>query len=416
MTALLYAQFRHFYGLQPTAEAGVAYDVYLFDYRLHNPNTPNPGHLNGSVQAHAWWQEWRNGDRLLIRDINGLPSREEYEAQGLDHASIQHPTPPSPSTTAIFTTGSWPSGRYKPKKAEDVNKFYNIPFIDFIKNWKRIEKTDGLIGLEIEAEGMNLFDKPISWWATHQDGSLRPYKDHPPVEYVLRKPIPREDVPKALTYLTTKLKAAGSYIHESTRTSVHVHVNCQELTLKQIYQYVCLFLVFEEILVEFSGPDRPGNLFCLSAKQAEYFVTCLEDALQSENFNEVFSDNLRYTSCNTASLGKFGSLEFRSLRGTVDQGLIQMWVDILLMIRDKALEYKDPRSIVEDFQRLGPHEFCRKVFGSRMDIYAIFQDRQDLHKSLWDGLRRMRDVAYAIQWEEAQVVEKKRSPRKSRTR
>lgn len=320
------------------------------------------------------------------------------------------PTNPNPSLEEMVM-----AGLKKPVKPKNINKIYNIPFWEAFKGKIGSHaRQEGEIGLEIEAEGMNLFNMPISWWLTHPDGSLRPYKDHPPIEYVLRKPISREDVPKALSYLTKKLKEAGSQFVDSHRTSVHVHVNCQELTIKQIYQYWCLYTIFEEMLVEFSGPDRPGNLFCLSSKQAEYAVTCLEQAIQNENFNDVFSDNLRYTSCNTASLGKFGSLEFRSMRGTVDQNLIQVWVDILLILRDKALSYECPRSIVKDFTRLGPEAFLNKIFSDRPDIRAIFNSRTqaERNKSMWEGVRLMKDVAYAIVWDKQIIEEKKKEPPK----
>jgi hypothetical protein len=336
-----------------------------------------------------------------------------YQAAQPSQAPAQAPVTP-PNGSFETPPGEWAIGNLsvagggggqqnlKPAKSKDEtpkNRIYNIPFLQAFRHKLQGTLQSGEIGLEIECEGMNLFETPVSWWTCHQDGSLRAVKDHPPVEYVLRKPISREDVPTALSYLSKKLKETGSTISESHRTSVHVHLNCQRLTLKQIYQIWCLYTVFEEILVDFSGPDRPGNLFCLSSKQAEYQVHVLEQAIQSENFNEMFSDSIRYTSCNTASLGKFGSLEFRSMRGTVDQGLIQAWVDLLCLIRDKALEYDSPKDIVDDFQGLNSEAFTKKIFNERPDLMAIIKSRPDRHKILWDGLRLMRDVALAVSWE-----------------
>lgn len=320
------------------------------------------------------------------------------------------PTPPpgmgfhtgEPVQTLINTFTS-----YKPVKIKvDKNRMYNRP-LHLIRRMKGGVKK-GEIGLEIECEGMNLVTGMVDYWLCHQDNSLRPVKDHPPQEYVLREPLDRKDVPKALKYLTAKLKAAGSELVYSHRTSVHVHLNCQQLTLQEIYKIWCLYMVFEEILIEFSGPDRPGNLFCLGSKQAEYQVQMMLNAVAQENFEEIFSDNLRYTSCNVASLNKFGSLEFRSMRGTVDQGLIQSWIDILCIIKDKALEYSNPQEIVKDFQRLNAEGFMKKTFYGRDDIIAILGTYKDLHKKLWDGLRLMRDVAYAVTWEPRVLEDKKK--------
>ena len=310
-------------------------------------------------------------------------------------------TPPMPAWDAntLSEAAGSSTGFYKKKSSEKKNRLYNIPLNQAFSSRLRGKEQEGEIGLEIECEGTHLFDSPISYWITHQDGSLRATDGHPPIEYVLRKPLPREEIPSALTYLTKKLKAAGSKIVDSTRTSVHVHLNVQSLTLKQIYQIWCLYSIFEEMLIDFSGDDRKGNLFCLSGKQAEHNVIIMEQAIQSESFNDLFNENTRYTSLNMASVGKFGSLEFRSMRGTVDQGLIQIWVDIITMMKDKALSYDNPREIVQDFQTAGPEGFLSKTFQSRPDILQIFRRYGDRHQLMWDGLRMMKDVAYAVKWE-----------------
>lgn len=315
--------------------------------------------------------------------------------------------PPSLQTLANAIMAKDPG---LPKKKTTGNKIYNLPLTEaFPQRFRDIPKQSGEVGLEIECEGTSLFDTPIQYWKITQDGSLRTVKDHPPVEYVLRKPLPRDDIPKALSYLSSKLKEAGSSVIDSTRTSVHVHLNCQSMTVKQVYMIWCMYAVFEEMLVDFSGSDRKGNLFCLSGKQAEYNVYVLEQAIQQENFNEVFSENLRYMSCNLSSLGKFGSIEFRSMRGTVDISLIQLWVDILLMLQDKALKYDNPREIVQDFLEVSPEGFLVKTFNERPDILQIFRSRSDRSQSMWDGMRMMRDVAYAIRWEKFNpLLEKKK--------
>lgn len=324
------------------------------------------------------------------------PSTQPGGVNAIYQAMIESPYV---SSMTVGETAGLKTKKMIDEKPEE--KLYNLPLIKAFSRYLSGKVSDGEVGLEIECEGTNLFNTPVSYWSCHQDGSLRPHGEHPPIEYVLRKPLNREEIPKALAYLTAKLKATGSSIDDSPRTSVHVHVNCQKLTLKQVYQFICLYLIFEDLLVSFSGPDRIGNLFCLRAKDAEYQIIVLEQAVQKEDYRELFSNELRYSSCNVASLGKFGSLEFRSMRGTVDSKLIQQWVDILLLLRDKALEYSDPREIVEDFISSSPERLFSKVFKSRPDLGAELSIGSDLHTSLWDGLRLMRDVAYAVDWQEA---------------
>lgn len=260
----------------------------------------------------------------------------------------------------------------------------------------------GDIGLEIEAEGKSLFNSPISFWNCHIDQSLRHVDQHPPIEYVLKQPLSRKGVSDALTYLLKKLKAAGSEIRMSYRCSVHVHVNCQRLTMKQIYQYILLYMIFEDMLVNFSGKDRVGNFFCLRAKDAEYWVKVLQDSIKTMQFTELFNDNWRYTSCNTASLGKFGSLEFRSMRGTIDQKLIETWIDLLCHIRDVAIDFDSPKAIAEFFVTAGPTKFFNAVFDDAPRLKGALQGNKttvEINKSLWDGLRLMRDVAYSTDWD-----------------
>jgi len=277
--------------------------------------------------------------------------------------------------------------------------WYNEPFFVSFRNYVR-QKKEGEVGIEIEVEGKNLQLNPITYWVEKPDGSLRDYQgrpEYPGNEYVLSNPLSRESIPKALRYLGRKMKDAGSEVHLSSRCSVHVHINCQTLSMKQIYQIICLYGIFEEALVEFSGEERVGNLFCLRAKDAEYWIRQLILALQSKDFDRVFDNDIRYTSCNTASLGKFGSLEFRSMRGTVDINLIQSWVDILLHIKDVALSYEDPAALMTDAIQSSKGMFGRKIFIDKPELYSLIET-DHIDQSIRNGIRVMRDVAFCTEW------------------
>lgn len=291
-----------------------------------------------------------------------------------------------------------------PKKRKTMSKelFYNrkLTSVSPVKG----EAYKGLIGLEIECEGTKLFTTPFKYWTCHQDGSLREHKGHPPIEYVLRQPLDRDELTKALRYLEQKLEEAGSSVVQSSRTSVHVHLNVRDWTIRQIYCFILLYIVFEEILVEWSGPERAGNLFCLRAKDSEYYIQMLEKALKESTLS-CWKEEYRYSACNVASVTKFGSLEFRSLRGTVDVSLITTWVDVLIHLMEKSKLYSDPTEIVEEFTNLGPLPFFTKIFDN-MKIRMLFEPTPGLSGKLWDGLRLMRDVAYSCPW----VRPKKREP------
>jgi hypothetical protein len=253
------------------------------------------------------------------------------------------------------------------------------------------------IGLEIECEGSDLYKSPIQWWTTHSDHSLRPYKGHQPVEYVLNIPLSRADLTTALSYLSQKLKLSGSYVHPSPRCSVHVHINCQNLLVRQVLTIVALYTVVEDLLVEWCGPERVGNLFCLRAKDTYYLIRYLENCISKDSFRALKSDDIRYSSCNVAALGKFGSLEFRALRGTTDQKIIETWVDMILSIKSYASGLKNPREIIEKFDRLGPFGFLSAVFPDRIHMSELFK-LPNIKERLWDGIRLIREIAYCSEW------------------
>lgn len=298
--------------------------------------------------------------------------------------------------TELTATLHYYHGQDMTNDTKQKQKFYNRKLTTLVNN--REGKKTGLIGLEIECEGTHLFDNPFAYWTCHNDGSLRATGEHPPIEYVLRQPLSVEDARKALNYLEAKLKAAKSSVTESSRTSVHVHVNCQELTVRQLYCYILLYLIFEEILVQWSGPEREGNLFCLRAKDSDFFVHMLEESLKKSDLR-TWKEDLRYTACNVNSILKFGSLEFRSLRGTVDMQIINQWIDLLVNLKDKAAEYDNPVQIVEEFAQIGPLPFLKKIF-DKPDQLKLLEAQRDLPAKLWDGLRLMRDVAYSCEWEQ----------------
>lgn len=276
---------------------------------------------------------------------------------------------------------------------KEKNKHYNIPIY---RKWG-VRKVEGeAVGLEIECEGKNLFTNPISYWAIHSDHSLRDVEGHPPCEYVLKQPLSVEATSKALNYLTGKLNETGSKLETSTRTSVHVHINCSHNTIQEVIKFICLYIIYEDILMQWCGETRVGNLFCLRVKDAQYFIELWEKALLSGEYKSIFHEEFRYMGCNVASIPKFGSVEFRGMRGTVDKEIIMAWVNILLKLKEKALTFESPRSIVEYFQKIGPRDFYEETF----PYPVMFRNQSHLEFSMWEGLRLMRDIAYSVKWKE----------------
>lgn len=246
------------------------------------------------------------------------------------------------------------------------------------------------VGIEIECEGHNL-DIPLRYfWEKHQDGSLRGES----IEYVLKKPIPRGSTLKALEYLSKNLEDNQSRVDISYRTSVHVHLNSQHMKIRDIINQICLYICFEELLLEFCGNARVGNLFCLRVSDAENFLQSVRRFIRSGALRCITNDDLRYCAINVAALGKYGSLEFRSLRGTTDPQLIQQWISMLLDIRDAAQLYDNPQRICEEMSHLGPVDFICKVFSA--ENAAILLQQDGISERMFNSVRLAQDIAYCI--------------------
>lgn len=303
--------------------------------------------------------------------------------------------------------------------------FLETPFLKIFRG-RGIKGCKGEIGIEIEAEGKNLFSTPIQYWNAVSDGSLRAVDNHPPLEYVLRSPIERKEVMLALKYLSNQLKHNKSELMMSHRCSVHVHVNIQQMPMQHLINFMSLYFILEDVLVEWSGPERKGNLFCLRAKDADWQIELLTKSIKQDAWPHAFDQEYRYSAMNCASMGNHGSLEFRSMRGNVDIEHINNWVIMLTSIKDAACSVKNPASLSRMFQSLGPRPFLMKVLDGYMPRNLIEEllKYSNLDTMMWDSYRTVRDLCHCIDWdkppkymlpikgevEEKRKVVKKKSP------
>lgn len=250
----------------------------------------------------------------------------------------------------------------------------------------------GEVGIEIEVEGENLLMNIPSYWGVDKDGSLRGES----AEYILLQPCARQSVYKFVKYLEEKLKENKSKVHKSIRTSVHIHLNMSNKTLKECYTLVVLYLIFEDLLINLAGPERVGNLFCLRAKDAEFFIDFLRLMANKRKFVPN-QEQIRYTSVNICAITKFNSIEFRALRGTTDPEIINEWVELLLCVKDAAESYNSPADILQEFSALGPDKFIKKVFDKKSKLLT---DQFGYEDTVWESARLVQEIVYATNWNE----------------
>ena len=249
---------------------------------------------------------------------------------------------------------------------------------------KRQKEKD--IGIEIELEGTNLKYPIGRYWNGKPDGSLRGHS----MEYILKSPVHRDKTKSRLFSLKTELEDFGSTLNPSDRCGVHIHVNCQDLIVKEVINFAIVYLILENLLVEMCGENRIGNLFCLRASDAETIISTLRRCKQENSLDFIQHNRYRYASINLAALSKFGSVEFRAFQTPKNIMKIQGWIDILLRIKDASLEFKDAHDIIESVSFGGPEVFVRNILGAYAKNITL-EGREHL---ITEGVRRVQEIAY----------------------
>ncbi len=253
-------------------------------------------------------------------------------------------------------------------------------------NLRKVEKKE--VGIEIEMEGTRLKHPISKYWKGVRDGSLRGAS----IEYVLVNPVHRSKSKERLLFLKDELKQFRSVLTPSDRCGVHVHINCQDLNTDQVINFALVYLILEDLLVQFCGEERAGNLFCLRASDADRIITGLRICKQQGNMSYVQSNEFRYASMNLYALSKFGSLEFRAFQTPKDILKIQTWIEILLAIKDYSLKFTNAYDILEHISANGTSNFIHSVLGKY--TYLIESEYQD--NIILESVRRVQEIAYTI--------------------
>lgn len=214
-------------------------------------------------------------------------------------------------------------------------------------------------GVEVEVEGCGLPSR-VNGFSVVQEGSLRPVNGEDGKEYVFKQPSPIDTTCELIYKLNSVLHKEGSFPEFSNRTSVHVHVNVTDMTVEQWFNFLFLWVLFEEAMLDYCGESRKGNLFCLSSQNAEGFMFTLEEVIRT-GVIPILGDEVRYSAVNVAATPKYGSVEFRSMRGTTDPEILIPWISTLSHLRCVAMEYETPQVMLEEVID-NPFRFISKLF------------------------------------------------------
>lgn len=272
------------------------------------------------------------------------------------------------------------------------------------------KRVNGDIGLELEIEGKKLpqqedlddfkSSKLGRRWVTHTDGSLR----NGGLEYVLDAPCDETEVEELVGGLFKIFDNKSSTLNLTQRTSTHVHINVSKLRANVLTSYLVLWYIFEEALVNWCGEQRAGNLFCLRSKDSAFIPDQWAKALASGSFR--FANDYKYSSLNLGAFTRFGSFEFRALRGAENPELVIKWSKFLLSLRKEAeTTFDNPYIIAEKLSEQGPDgvfvdicnrhgikEFCEEIL-SHPD------NSESFNSMCWNGFRNVQKIIYEVRWD-----------------
>lgn len=249
--------------------------------------------------------------------------------------------------------------RYKMKEA--VIK--NTPSSYF--GYKEFESNVALFGIEIEVEGRRLPEK-VKFFETKNDGSLRGES----FEYVFNKPLNLSTSIKAIEGLVDAFKDRDTVLDMSYRTSVHVHVNVSNLEKNSISVFLYVTFLLEKILVKYCGDIREGNRFCLRMVDAEYKLDELARFISGKGFLIDNQNTVKYSAINIHPISTQGSVEFRSMKGTVDVKTLTDWLSALNNIYEYAKRFETIKQVSDHYENIGPEEFGKEAFHN---VFKEFQ-------------------------------------------
>jgi hypothetical protein len=261
-----------------------------------------------------------------------------------------------------------------------------------IADYLSLRSVKEQIGIEIEFEGLNLPTRVVNdTWRTAEDGSLRGESK----EYVLSRPVNLSNVKAVLKDLDDTFKIKGCRINKDQhRAGIHVHINVQELTPRQVMTFACTYFLVEELLVNWCDKSRRGNHFCLRAKDAEFLILHIQEALSRNDLRHFYTDEIRYSALNFKSMFAHGSLEFRALESTTDWGKIYTWCEMLKQIKDESLKHRDPIEFIGDMKGVGHKYWFNNTFKHNAPLLMV----SDFEEYMKRGIRIIEDIAYSHNW------------------
>lgn len=223
--------------------------------------------------------------------------------------------------------------------------------------YSHAKQVETLFGVELEIESVN---RSIGWKGFRadeiemkDDNSLRNYGK----EFITRP----ENLKTTLEFFKNVHDTVGFLKPEekfSERTSIHVHVNCQNLEGEQVRQAVLLYALFEEVFFKMVEPSRRDNIHCVPLTD-----TYLPSYFRS-SIGTLVGRWSKYTALNLLPLKTLGTMEFRHMHGHDDPLLLEDWLMSIenLIELAKTQPLTDTTLIEENIQTWFTQIFGKTLF------------------------------------------------------
>jgi len=294
----------------------------------------------------------------------------------------------------------------------DTRKYQEDPDLPLPKN---------KVGIEIEVESdshelimqANKLTIACTVWKTEVDYSLREYSTE-----LISRPLFGLDIKDALLLMESFIKQ-DTQLRFSDRTSVHIHMECIDMSPKQLSNFVLLYITLEEVLFKFTAPHRHDNIYCLPFSLSGGLQANTKALLVHLNNNNksatkrMLSRWPKYSSMNLSNIPNIGTIEFRALDGTADASRILTWIKILMSIKKYSLEFmEDVNDIPKLVSGMSPEEYIANIMGEEL---AKHFDYLEVGTDLMRGTRIAQDIIIQSNLEEssARILRKHTNPEAS---
>lgn len=254
-----------------------------------------------------------------------------------------------------------------------------------LRSYPEVEPANGYplgiaVGVELEVENFHFENEYPSTLCIEGDGSLR----NSGAEIKFAAPAAGADIDKALEDMGHVLEQTESVL--SSRTSLHVHLDCSQRTPDEIENLFLTFLLFESFLFSVCGDTRRNNIFCIPLYTSQEFLRPINiffkrlsgaDPISARE--AIYSENNKYASINLFNLLYFGSMEVRIHPGTLNPQEIKEWIILLMSIYKRGLEV-DVMETCHDISAYGAERVLQGYAGD-----ALPEDMKTKH--LIEGAR-----------------------------